>query len=262
MKTDYQERLKNRIENYNRLAKKHHALSDDYYKKQDDIGKRIPFGQPILVGHHSEKAARADYKKIHRYMDKSCEHEKIAKHYENRVLSAESNNTISSDNPEAKDLLEDKVEALESFRDKAKQVNKRLRAGKTIFEMDFLTQDEKEKFIGYLRFDGHIPTYFFSNIGAKIREAKKRKSRIESIEKMEEKEVNWNGVRVVQSPSKNRLQLLFDGKPPQETIQNLKRWGFRWSPTEKAWQRHLSNSATYAAKEVCRAFAPQVVETV
>jgi len=48
----------------------------------------------------------------------------------------------------------------------------------------------------------------------------------------------------------NRLQLLFPGKPDEETRKRLKRHGFRWAPSEGAWQRQLTNAARYAAQEV------------
>lgn len=37
-----------------------------------------------------------------------------------------------------------------------------------------------------------------------------------------------------------RDKLVIDGKPPRETIQMLKSNGFRWSPTNGAWQRQLT----------------------
>lgn len=252
MKTDYEDRIKNRIARYQEAAIKARQESSAMFASVQSIQKMIPMGQPILRGHHSEKHHLAHLKKIDNGMRKSIELEKKADYYDQRVLAAHDNTAISSDNPEAKDLLDDKVESMEKFRDNAKRVNKELKAGKTIFEMDFLTKEDKDRFISYIKFDGHIPTYFFSNLGAKIRNAKSRKSQIESIEKLEEKEVTWNGVKVIQSPSKNRFQLIFPCKPPQETIRDLKSSGFRWSPTEKAWQRHLTNSAIYAAKDILK----------
>lgn len=59
-------RLQNRAD---RLA----TESDARYQRADEIVKRRPFGQPILVGHHSERGARADQKRIEQNMDKFCE---------------------------------------------------------------------------------------------------------------------------------------------------------------------------------------------
>jgi len=46
----------------------------------------------------------------------------------------------------------------------------------------------------------------------------------------------------------DRLQLLFDEKPASEMIMKLKKNGFKWSPTNKAWQRQLTQNAIYATK--------------
>lgn len=49
------------------------AESDAHYARADEIAKRRPFGQPILIGHHSEAGARADQRRIESNMDKFCE---------------------------------------------------------------------------------------------------------------------------------------------------------------------------------------------
>lgn len=49
------------------------AESDAQYQRAHDLVANIPFGQPILVGHHSEKAHRNTIAKSHRAMDKSVE---------------------------------------------------------------------------------------------------------------------------------------------------------------------------------------------
>jgi hypothetical protein len=52
-----------------------------------------------------------------------------------------------------------------------------------------------------------------------------------------------NGVSVVNNFDYDRLQLFFDGKPELEMITRLKRNGWKWSPTNKCWQRKLTDNA-------------------
>lgn len=47
------------------------------------------------------------------------------------------------------------------------------------------------------------------------------------------------GFQVERNADINRLQLKFDGKPPENVRSILKSNGFRWSPREGAWQRQL-----------------------
>lgn len=51
-------------------------------------------------------------------------------------------------------------------------------------------------------------------------------------------------------PDDNRVRLFFEGKPAQATRDTLKRYGFRWSPSQGAWQRFLTGNGKHAAAEV------------
>lgn len=52
------ERAAERAERLDARAEKLDAASDAAWKRGEEIGKHIPFGQPILVGHHSERGHR------------------------------------------------------------------------------------------------------------------------------------------------------------------------------------------------------------
>lgn len=78
--------------------------------------------------------------------------------------------------------------------------------------------------------------------------AEKCKSEIEETKKTEDKEFDFNGGKVVYNYAEDRLQLLFDDKPSQEIISQLKKNGFRWSPRFGAWQRQLTSNAISATK--------------
>lgn len=63
--------------------------SDARFKAAKQIGDFIPFGQPILVGHHSEKRHRRDIERIDNNMRKSIEADEKAEYYANKVENAE-----------------------------------------------------------------------------------------------------------------------------------------------------------------------------
>ena len=65
----------------------------------------------------------------------------------------------------------------------------------------------------------------------------------------------FDGGRVEMNAGINRLQVFFDGAPPQETRAALKSNGFKWAPSRKAWQRQLTGNAVYSAKNIA-AIAP------
>jgi hypothetical protein len=43
------------------------------------------------------------------------------------------------------------------------------------------------------------------------------------------------------------LQLFFDEKPTEQQRAQLKSNGFKWAPSQDAWQRQLTDNAIYAA---------------
>lgn len=49
-----------------------------------------------------------------------------------------------------------------------------------------------------------------------------------------------------------RVQLIFDGKPDDDTRALLKSYGFRWSPRNAAWQRQLTENGRRAARQLMR----------
>ena len=73
------------------------------------MSRVIPFGQPILVGHHSEKSDRAYRGRITNKFQKSFEESEKAKKLKGRAFAAENNTSISSDNPNAVELLKEKL---------------------------------------------------------------------------------------------------------------------------------------------------------
>jgi len=72
-----------RFEGY---AENAETRSKSAFGSADRIAGGIPMGQPILVGHHSEKRARRDQEKIVNGMNKGCEEQKKSEHYTGRAF--------------------------------------------------------------------------------------------------------------------------------------------------------------------------------
>lgn len=87
-----QERAARKAEKYNTWAASAENKSNEYYNKSHDLVKHIPLGQPILVGHHSEKHHRRTLDKSWNAMGKSVEmsdkaaaHEHKAEYWERKI---------------------------------------------------------------------------------------------------------------------------------------------------------------------------------
>lgn len=57
----------------------------------------------------------------------------------------------------------------------------------------------------------------------------------------------FSGGRAEANMEMNRLQLLFDERPTDSQRANLKANGFKWAPSQDAWQRQLTDNAIYSA---------------
>lgn len=66
----------------------------------------------------------------------------------------------------------------------------------------------------------------------------------------ESSEIQIPGGKAIQNWKENRLQVFFDSKPNYDTIQVLKKNGFKWAPSVGAWQRFNNNNSLFALKQV------------
>ena len=90
-----------------------------------------------------------------------------------------------------------------------------------------------------------FPSYLLTNNNANIRRVRQR------IEELSHKAefVGWTfpGGEAKVNEAENRLQLIFKDKPDADTRQALKSEGFKWAPSQGAWQRQLNQNAIRAA---------------
>lgn len=129
---DYQERKEARIDRMEERAAHAQAESTAASHAAHEIMRLIPPGQPILVGHHSERHHRRDLDKIDRNMRKSIEAGEKAAYYSSRAANAASNHAISSDDPDAVEKLEAKLAKLQAQQERDKAMNAWYRKRKTM----------------------------------------------------------------------------------------------------------------------------------
>lgn len=84
-----QQKAEERADRMETRVEKNEQESTNRYNQAHEIASWIPPGQPILVGHHSEKRHRAALEKIDNNMRKSIEADEKAKYYANRLSAAQ-----------------------------------------------------------------------------------------------------------------------------------------------------------------------------
>lgn len=216
--------------------------------------EHIPFGQPILVGHHSERRHRRDLERHDQRMRKAIELQKAADEAARRA--ATESNAISSDDPDAPDKLRERIAKLERNQEIMVAANKiyRARIGdeEKVAKLISLGLSEKAARNGLLPdFAGRIgfPGYALTNNSGNLRRLKDRLAAIESnAAEAAQPDIVGKGWTVREDKEDNRLLILFDAIPDATLRGRLKQHGFRWSPSRKAWVRMLNNGARFAAQ--------------
>lgn len=261
MKSNFHEKREQQLDRYQDLAAKALSESESRFKTAHDIGSCIPFGQPILVGHHSEKRHRRDLDKIDNNMRKAFEADEKAKHYANKVDNIENGTAISSDDPEAITKLKEKLEGMIKNQELMKAANKMIKSKKfsdaekvaKLVEIGFsekiaiqlMTPDPWIKRIG-------IPAYKFANNNGNIKRVRDRIAHLEKLNSIKSSEEMFGDIRLVVNVEDNRVQIFFPSIPAEPVRKELKSSGFRWAPTVGAWMAYLNTYKIYQAKEMLK----------
>ena len=102
-----------------------------------------------------------------------------------------------------------------------------------------------------------IPSYKLTNLGAEIRRLEKRRNELSILKCSERSEWAENDIKIVEDPAIARIQLVFKSKPDEKIRTILKSNGFRWAPSEGAWQRQLNGNGKAALHAVLKLLNPE-----
>lgn len=148
-------------------------------------------------------------------------------------------NTINSSQDNAIELLRTKVEELKNRQEYMKEENK------------------KAKKVGQ-----PLPfaSYELSNNRQNLKSYEDRLKFLEAEKSKTPSEITNDFYTVRENVEIMRLQFIFDSKPAEEVRELLKRYGFKWSPKNKAWQRVLTNNARFATELLIKKLNEQLVK--
>lgn len=221
--------------------------ASNHFRASHDIGSRIPFGQPILVGHHSERGHRRAIERMHNQTRNAIAADSWADTLESRAASVERSHAISASDADAIEQYRAKLESLTRQREQMKAVNaawrtfERKKDPAGLYSLGFddaaiarmvdklarAYSWEKQPFVGWQ----------LTNLGATIRDTQKKLEAAEARAATPEKIIETEGgIRIEDSPADNRIRLFFPGKPEVEIRTKLKSNGFRWAPSLGCWQ--------------------------
>jgi hypothetical protein len=159
---------------------------------------------------------------------------------------------ISASDPQAVEKLTEKLEACKERQKYMKDVNAYYRKHKTCKDFPGMSLRAAAAL------DVHVdnayslnkqpyPSYELTNNNAEIKRLEKRITELTRAKEVGFIGWEFEGGRAEVNTDLNRLQLFFDKIPSEQMRIQLKHKGFRWAPTQNAWQRQLTANALYAA---------------
>lgn len=243
---EQQEARKTRLE---QRAVKARERGEALHKEAKEMASVIPFGQPILVGHHSEKRDRNYRERIHNKFGKAFEEQEKAERLADRADSAGTGG-ISTTDPEALEKLQAKLDKLRADQELMKTVNKAIRKKDDQILKDMGLNDEQIAKLKTPDVFGCVgfASYQLSNNNANIKRIEGRIKEIQNLRNSAPIEIKGeNGFKVFTAEGYHRIE--FDSKPTADVRSVVKSHGFRWSRYNGVWQRKATPQAEYAVNQ-------------
>ena len=238
------------IDTFNTMAAKYGDMSRAYLSSHGNVMSAMIVGPARFpTDRNRKKMDAADNK-----MTEALEYIRKMPGRLNKVLTGPKDNSVNS----ALDDLRNRLAKREKEQEQYKAINAALRKKDPDAALRELGVSEKT--IEELKkpdFGGRtgIPSYRLANNNAEIRRLKDRvaemEKRAEQATPTEDEDTEVaQGLRVVKNAEAGRLQLFFDEKPSADVREQLKAHGFKWAPSQSAWQRQLTANADAATKQV------------
>lgn len=158
--------------------------------------------------------------------------------------------------PHAREILTDQLQQLQKTLDTGKAMNAHYRKHKTMKGFPGMSDEaaakNDESIQGaYSWAQKPMPDYELASLRSKIKRVEARLAELNgraAQQAQPAESTKFDGGEIVRNLEADRLQILFDEKPDEETRATLKSNGFRWSPRYSAWQRQLTSNAEQAAR--------------
>ena len=162
------------------------------------------------------------------------------------------NSVIRADDPRAVEMLKENLEGFEGRQEYMQKVNDYYKANGTVIGCPSIDKETAVHLDG--RVNEHqstpYPGRFFKDNFAEINRLKSNIDRLENKPETMFRGWRFESGEAVINLANNRLQLMFAEKPNDDERAVLKKNGFKWAPTAKAWQRPLDFKSMAAAERI------------
>ncbi len=238
------------------LAERYAKRLADNINRDINIGCRCP---SFLVSGGSNFPVRKKEKQVAAWEKNNEDYKEIQKIRDKIVSISRGKDIIKSNDENAIERLEEKLEKLELLQEKMKETNKAIRM------KDAEKGNQKSHEMGYSDIDilklrepdfcGRVgfPDYALKNNNANIKSTKARIEQLKKTKAEGDTATECEFFTIKENSEEMRIQLYFEDKPEADIRDILKHNGFKWSPKNVCWQRQLNNNGRYAVKSVVKA---------
>lgn len=229
------------------LFDRYAATLAEAINRENEIGTRCP---SVMISGASNFPTAKKAKQVAAW-DANRETYDRAEHYLQLLRTAHTQPIKSSD-PEAIEALTAKLEGLKQGHAAMKAVNAFYRKHGTLDGCPELTPAVRKSIEGMWARGWYVgvpyPSYALSNSLANVKRTEQRLKSLQAAQEAAPAEVEHDGYTYREDTEQMRVQLIFDGKPAEDVRAILKKWAFRWSPRNSAWQRQLTDNGKRAAR--------------
>lgn len=232
----------------------------EYINRENHIGTMCP---SVMISGGSNFPVRKKEKQVAAWEANRANWEKAESIL--RKIRSVGTGPIDFADPNAEEMLTDRINYLQEELNSCKAANAFYRKNKTLDgcpgisarDLAWLTRpgvfNAGEHGTPLELYKTPFPSYHLTSIRQKLKKAQERLEEFHKRKANAQESGNglkFDGGEIVRNAELNRLQILFDDIPDEETRTALKQNGFRWSPSNKAWQRQLTDAAERVAKSI------------
>lgn len=229
-----------------RLAERYSRSLAENFNKDSRIGTMCP---SIMISGGSNFPVRKKQRQVAAWESNHKDYQEVAGILTQIERIGRGGSAIQSGDENAVEKLQEKLEKLKRNQAEMVAANRAIRmkdpvAGdKKLADMGYTAEQIKE--LRTPDFCGRIgyPPYALQNNNQNIHRIEGRIKELTEAKEAGTQETDNGLFKVLENTEIMRLQIVFDGKPDSNVREVLKRNGFRWAPSQGAWQRQLTPAA-------------------
>lgn len=229
-------------------------------KEKDLLRSRAGLLSAMITGPARFPVARAEKRSqaFHNKLKEFLAWDKKAKAAMLGKITPQSSGIISADDPDAPEQIQARIDELKARQEMMKKGNEVIRknaGNKTAMASALRDLGVPEAEITRVLnppqgYGLGWQSFTLTNNNANIRRNEERFEKVQKMRSRPARQATFEGGRVEENTEANRVQIFFDAIPAADIRAKLKSNGFKWAPSQGAWQRQRTNAAVYAAESV------------